>query len=173
MKFGFSTLFLQSNSDHIVAVILTLSTVCAKSPVRSTCHYCVVPGSRSALQFFSLCWCVSWEAAHQVSLPWVRDCRSGTKYGRPYPVAKVTRLYSTQLLLYLDAIPCICSQIDNFCPKSMRLLVQGPNRHTELTRKTAGRCGTQGRCNYEIAVHRTGLLAHTVLSSIFLIVYTV
>ena len=138
-------------------------TVCAKSPVRSTCHYCVVPGSRSALQFFSLCWCVSWEAAHQVSLPWVRDCRSGTKYGRPYPVAKVTRLYSTQLLLYLDAIPCICSQIGNFCPKSMRLLVQGPNRHTELTRKTAGRCGTQGRCNYEIAVHRTGLLAHTVI----------
>ena len=50
----------------------------------------------------------------------------------------MTRLISVQLLLYLDAVPCICSQIDSFCPKSMRLLVQGPNRHTKLAEELQG-----------------------------------
>ena len=52
----------------------------------------------------------------------------------------------------------------------MKLLEQGPNRHTKLIKKTAGRCDIQGRYNYEIAVKRPGLFAYTVYKMVIVCV---
>ena len=113
-------------------------TVCAKSPVRSTCHYCIVPENHSTLQFFSLCWCISWDTAYRISLFWDKNFLSESKYKGPHPITKVTWLNSVQLLLYLDAIPCICSQIKSFYLLIIKFVVHNPNTHTNATKKQQG-----------------------------------
>ena len=131
--------------------------MCAKSPGRSSCHDCIVSGYHRALQFIYLCRCISWDTAYKISLFLDKNFLSGSKYKGPHPIAKVTRLNSIQLLLYMDAIPCICSQIKSFYLMITKFVVHDPNTHTNATKKTAGRCDTQGQCNYEITVNRPGL----------------
>ena len=84
-----------------------------------------------SLQFFSTCWSVSWDDAHQILFSLDKNSLSESIYNGPHPNCTVQLRYKVQVNFRFYAVSFIGSQINNFGLKSMKLLAQGSNKHTK------------------------------------------
>ena len=100
-----------------------------------TCPVCPI-----SLQFFSTCWSVSWDDAHQILFRLDKNSLSESIYNGPHPNCTV-QLYAIKSTVSVatGAVAFIRPQTKSFRLRTVKFRVEEPETHRDPEKKTAGR----------------------------------